>query len=68
MFSYGYICNEFSNEKISTSVAKDKIILKAWTSSIPNTNITVRKTTEISVEPTKKYGMPFYTNSNTNFS
>ena len=63
----GTFVMNFSMKKYQQAIAKDKIILKAWTSSasIPNTNITVRKTTEISVEPTKKYGMPFYTNSNT---
>ena len=54
-------------KKFQQAVAKDKIILKAWTTStnIPNTNITVKKTTEISLDPIKKYGMPFYTNKNT---
>lgn len=63
----GTFVMNFSMKKFQQAVAKDKIILKAWTTSanIPNTNVTVRKTTEISVEPTKKYGMPFYTNKNT---
>ena len=63
----GTFVMNFSMKKYQQAIAKDKIILKAWTTSasIPNTNITVRKTTEISVEPTKKYGMPFYTNNNT---
>lgn len=63
----GTFVMNFSMKKQQQAIAKDKIILKAWTSStnLPNTNLTVRKTTEISVEPTKKYGMPFYTNKNT---
>lgn len=63
----GTFVMNYSMKKYQQAVAKDKIILKAWTSSanLPNTNLTVRKTTEISVEPTKKYGMPFYTNKNT---
>ena len=63
----GTFVMNYSMKKYQQAVAKDKIILKAWTTSanLPNTNVTVRKTTEISVEPTKKYGMPFYTNKNT---
>lgn len=63
----GTFVMNYSMKKYQQAVAKDKIILKAWTTSanLPNTNATVRKTTEISVEPTKKYGMPFYTNKNT---
>jgi hypothetical protein len=63
----GTFVMNYSMKKYQQAVAKDKIILKAWTSSsnLPNTNLTVRKTTEISVEPAKKYGMPFYTNKNT---
>ena len=63
----GTFVMNFSMKKFQQAVAKDKIILKAWTTSvnIPNTNVTVRKTTEISLDPIKKYGMPFYTNKNT---
>ena len=63
----GTFVMNYSMKKYQQAVAKDKIILKAWTSSanLPNTNLTVRKTTEISVEPAKKYGMPFYTNKTT---
>ena len=63
----GTFVMNYSMKKYQQAVAKDKIILKAWTTSanLPNTNVTVRKITEISVEPTKKYGMPFYTNKNT---
>jgi hypothetical protein len=63
----GTFVMNFSMKKFQQAVAKDKIILKAWTTSanIPNTNITVKKTTEISLDPIKKYGMPFYTNKNT---
>ena len=63
----GTFVMNYSMKKYQQAVAKDKIILKAWTSSanLPNTNLTLKKTTEISVEPTKKYGMPFYTNKNT---
>lgn len=57
----------FSMKKFQQAVAKDKIILKAWTTSanLPNTNITVKKTTEISIEPTKKFIMPIYKSENT---
>ena len=63
----GTFVMNYSMKKYQQAVAKDKIILKAWTTSanLPNTNITVKKTTEISLDPIKKYGMPFYTNKDT---
>ncbi len=57
----------YSLNKLQQAAAKDKIILKAWTTSanMPDTNVKISKTTEISVEPIKKYGMPFYKSNNT---
>ena len=64
----GTFVMNYSMKKYQQAVAKDKIILKAWTSSanIPGTNVTIKKTTEISAEPTKKYGMPIYKSKNSN--
>ena len=64
----GTFVMNFSMKKQQQAVAKDKIILKAWTSSatLPNSNITIKKTTEISMDPNKKYSMPFYTNKSNN--
>ena len=63
----GTFVMNFSMKKMLEAQSKDKIILKAWTTSanLPNSNITIKKTTEISVEPSKKYGMPFYKSENT---
>ena len=48
---------------------KDKVILKAWTNtatlSTATANVTVKRSTEISVEPTRNYSMPFYKSNNT---
>lgn len=57
----------YSLNKLQQAAAKDKIILKAWTTSanMTDTNVKISKTTEISVEPIKKYGMPFYKSHNT---
>lgn len=63
----------FSMKKIIEAKEKDKIILKAWTTSanVPgkNCNITIKRTTEISAAPKNNYAMPFYTsNQNKNAS
>ena len=46
---------------------KDKIMLKAWTTSatVPgkNCDITIKRTTEISAAPKNNYAMPFYTSN-----
>ena len=57
----------FSMKKFLEAKEKDKIILKAWTTSatVPgkNCDITIKKTTEISAAPKNNYAMPFYTSS-----
>ena len=63
----------FSMKKIIEAKEKDKIILKAWTTSanVPgkNCDITIKRTTEISAAPKNNYAMPFYTsNQNKNVS
>lgn len=63
----------FSMKKIIEAKEKDKIILKAWTTSanVPgkNCDITIKRTTEISAAPKNNYAMPFYTsNQNKNAS
>jgi hypothetical protein len=64
--SMGTFVMNFSIKKLQQAAAKDKIILKAWTTSasLPNSNVVVKKSTEISIEPIKKYGLPFYKGSN----
>ena len=63
----------FSMKKIIEAKEKDKIILKAWTTSatVPgkNCDVTIKRTTEISAAPKNNYAMPFYTsNQNKNTS
>lgn len=63
----------FSMKKFIEAKEKDKVILKAWTTSatIPgkNCDITIKRTTEISAAPKNNYAMPFYTsNQNKNAS
>ena len=63
----------FSMKKFLEAKEKDKIILKAWTTSatVPgkNCDITIKRTTEISAAPKNNYAMPFYTsNQNKNVS
>ena len=57
----------FSMKKIIEAKEKDKVILKAWTTSatIPgkNCDVTIKRTTEISAAPKNNYAMPFYTNN-----
>ena len=63
----------FSMKKIIEAKEKDKVILKAWTTSatVPgkNCDVTIKRTTEISAAPKNNYAMPFYTsNQNKNTS
>lgn len=55
---------KYSMKKYLEAKEKDKIILKAWTTSasaqIGDHNVTVKKTTEISASPTRNYYMPIY--------
>ena len=57
----------FSMKKFLEAKEKDKIMLKAWTTSatVPgkNCDITVKRTTEISAAPKNNYAMPFYTSN-----
>ena len=57
----------FSMKKFLEAKEKDKIILKAWTTSatVPgkNCDITIKKTTEISAAPKNNYAMPCYTSN-----
>ena len=57
----------FSMKKFLEAKEKDKIMLKAWTTSatVPgkNCDITIKRTTEISAAPKNNYAMPFYTSS-----
>jgi hypothetical protein len=59
----------FSMKKFIEAKEKDKIILKAWTTSatvpVGNNNVTIKHTTEISAEPKRNYSMPIYTNNKT---
>lgn len=63
----GTFVMNFSIKKLQQAAAKDKIILKAWTTSasLPNSNVVIKKSTEITIEPIKKYSMPFYKSNNT---
>ena len=58
----------FSMKKFLNAKEKDRIILKAWTTSttvpVGSNNITVKKTTEVSVEPKRNYSMPIYSSKN----
>jgi hypothetical protein len=65
--SMGTFVMNFSIKKLQQVAAKDKIILKAWTTSasLPNSNVVINKSTEITIEPIKKYSMPFYKSNNT---
>lgn len=55
----------FHLKKFTEARAKDAAILKAWSTSSTLTGTTkdynIKYTTEITVEPKKKYNMPFYT-------
>jgi hypothetical protein len=57
----------FSMKKFLEAKEKDKMILKAWTTSatipVGNQNITIKRSTEISAEPNRNYSMPIYTNN-----
>lgn len=57
----------FSMKKFLEAKEKDKIMLKAWTTSatVPgkNCDITIKRTTEISAAPKNNYAMPFYTSN-----
>ena len=57
----------FSMKKFLEAKGKDKIMLKAWTTSatVPgkNCDITIKRTTEISAAPKNNYAMPFYTSN-----
>lgn len=57
----------YSMKKILQAQQKDKIILKSWKSSanLPSCNVNIRRTTEISIEPKKKYNMPIYKSKDT---
>lgn len=57
----------YSMKKILQAQQKDKIILKSWKTSanLPSSNVTIRQTTEISIEPKKKYNMPIYKSKDT---
>lgn len=58
----------FSMKKLLQAQEKDKVILKSWTASanLPQANVTIKSTTEISIEPKKKPNLPIYTNKTTN--
>lgn len=60
---------KYSMKKYMEAKEKDKVILKAWTNtatlSTSTANVTVKRSTEISVEPTRNYSMPFYKSNNT---
>ena len=58
----------FSMKKLIQAQEKDKVILKSWTASanLPQGKVTIKNTTEISIDPRKKPNMPFYTNKSTN--
>ena len=57
----------FSMNKFIAAKEKDKAILKAWVNtakiSTPSSNVTIKKSTEITIEPKKKFTMPFATNA-----
>lgn len=56
----------FSMKKFLEAKEKDKVMLKAWTTSatIPmeNNNITIKRTTEVYATPKRNYSMPIYSN------
>ena len=62
----------FSMKKFLEAKEKDKMILKAWTTSatipVGNQNITIKRSTEISAEPNRNYSMPIYTNNHSSKS
>lgn len=57
----------FSMKKFLEAKEKDKVILKAWTTSAtvpgPTHNVTVKQTTEVYATPNRNYSMPIYTNN-----
>ena len=57
----------FSMKKFLEAKEKDKVILKAWTTSAtvpgPSHNVTVKQTTEVYATPNRNYSMPIYTNN-----
>jgi hypothetical protein len=62
---------KYSMKKYMEAKEKDKVMLKAWTTSatVPaqTHNVTIKQTTEIYATPSRNYSMPIYTNKqNTN--
>ena len=57
----------FSMKKFLEAKEKDKVMLKAWTTSatvpMPTHNVTVKQTTEVYATPNRNYSMPIYTNN-----
>ena len=57
----------FSMKKFLEAKEKDKVILKAWTTSatvpVSTHNVTVKQTTEVYATPNRNYSMPIYTNN-----
>ena len=57
----------FSMKKFLEAKEKDKVMLKAWTTSatVPMSthNVTVKQTTEVYATPNRNYSMPIYTNN-----
>ena len=57
----------FSMKKFLAAKEKDKVMLKAWTTSatVPMSthNVTVKQTTEVYATPNRNYSMPIYTNN-----
>jgi hypothetical protein len=62
----------FSMKKFLTAKEKDRTILKAWTTSatvpVGNNNVTIKRTTEVSVEPKRNYSMPIYSNKQVSYN
>jgi hypothetical protein len=62
----------FSMKKFLNAKEKDRMILKAWTTSstipVGNNNVTIKKTIEVSAEPKRNYSMPIYSNKQTSTS
>ena len=63
---------KYSMKKYMEAKEKDKIILKAWTTSatvpVGGHDVTIKKTTEISATPNRNYSMPIYSNKQTSQS
>jgi hypothetical protein len=62
----------FSMKKFLNAKEKDRMILKAWTTSstipVGSNNVTIKKTIEVSAEPKRNYSMPIYSNKQTSSS